>query len=478
MFHDFRYAVRSLRKNPGFALVAVVSLALGIGANSAMFSLADGLVLRPLPVPHAGQLIAVQSHLRGESLGGFLEYSPMSYPDFTDLKKRSKSFSGLVASEYSPFGFAAEKNALPQMKFGVLVSGDFFRVLEVPPVLGRDFRPDEDQVVGRDPVVIVGYEFWKSAFEGRPDVIGKTVFLNGIAFTIIGVAQESFTAPHPMVRGSLYVPFAMGPRLAGDSQLNMLERRDARQMYVHGRLQAGVRLAQAVAETQVIGQQLAQAYPDTNRTCSLEVATDVQSRLRENPSRLAIVGFMLALASVVLLIACANVMNLMLSRGRARSREIAVRLAIGAGRGRLVRQLLTESLIIALLGGGLGLVVAQAGADLFSHIRVPSDIPIVLNFGLNPGVLLFTLAASLASAILFGLVPALQATRPELTPALKSGRSDDGKRRRFFGRNSLVIAQVAGSLALAADLRHSDLSRGLCAPLCPRRFQDRPSSDR
>ena len=147
MFRDFRYAWRTLLKNPGFALVAIISLALGIGANSAIFSLVDSLLLRPLPVPHAWQLVAVQSQVRGESLGGLLEYSPLSYPDYIDLKKKANSFSGLTASEYSPFGFTSEKNVLPKMKYGVLASGDFFRVLEVRPVLGRSFRPDEDQVV-------------------------------------------------------------------------------------------------------------------------------------------------------------------------------------------------------------------------------------------------------------------------------------------------------------------------------------------
>jgi len=449
MWNDFRYAARTLRKSPGFAVVAVISLALGIGANSAMFSLANGLLLRPLPVPHASQLIAVQSKLRGESLGaGLFEYSPVSYPDFRDLKAKSASFAGLAASEYSPFGFSVEKDQQPKMKFGVLVSGDFFRVMDVRPALGRDFRPDEDQVAGRDAVVILGYDFWKADCGGQPDVVGRTIFLNNIGFTVIGVAREGFTAPYPTVRGAFYVPLAMGARLAGDSQPNMLERRAARQIMVQGRLKPGVSVARAAAEAAVIGRQLSIAYPDTNRTSSLELTTDINARIREKPTSLAIFGFLLALAAVVLVIACANVMNLLLSRGRARTREIAVRLAIGAGRGRLIRQLLTESLIIALLGGVLGLVVAQASADLFSQIRIPSDIPLVLDFSLDPTVLLFTLAASIASAILFGLAPALQCTNPELTPALKTGRADEGKRRRLLGRNALVIVQVAGSLLL------------------------------
>lgn len=448
MFRDFGYALRTLRKTPGFAAVAIVSLAFGIGATSAIFTLADGLILRPMPVPNASQVIVVQSQLRGESLGGLLQYSPVSYPDFADLRSRSQSFAGLTASQYTPLGFALDKSALPQMKYGVLVSGDFFRVLDLTPILGRAFRPDEDQVPGRDAVAVLGYQLWKTEFAASPDAIGKTIFLNGIAFTVIGVAPESFTGPIPMLLGALYVPVAMWPRLAGDPHPSPLDRRSDRQMIVHGRLKPGVSEEQAAAEARLIGQQLAQAYPDTNRTCSLVLSTDLESRVQRNPFDLTLIAFLLALAGVVLLIACANVMNLMLSRGRARSREIAVRLAIGAGRGRLIRQLLTESLVIALLGGVLGLLVAQAGADLFSQIRIPADIPLVLDFRLDPRALLFTFAASVLSAVLFGLAPALQTSRPNLASALKAGSGAPAGRHHFFGRSTLVIGQVAGSLFL------------------------------
>jgi len=193
MLHDLRYALRTLRKSPGFALVAIISLALGIGANSAMFSFADAILLRPLPVPHPSDLIVVQSQLRGEAIGGLFQYSGLSYPDFKDLRDRNKSYTGLVASQYSQFGFAAQKGTLPQMKFGEMVSGDFFSVMDVPPELGRAFRPDEDTVPGRDAVVVLGYELWRMEFASDPNVIGKTVFLNNVPFTVIGVAPEPFT---------------------------------------------------------------------------------------------------------------------------------------------------------------------------------------------------------------------------------------------------------------------------------------------
>ena len=448
MLQDFGYALRTLRKTPGFTAVAVLSLALGIGANSAIFSLANGLILRPLHVPNASQVIVVQSQMRGENLGGLLQYSPVSNPDFVDLRSRSQSFTGLVASEYVPLGFTVDKNALPRMKFGAAVSGDFFRVLGAPPAAGRDFRVEEDRVPGRDRVAMLGYELWKTEFSASPDAIGATIFVNGLAFTVIGVAPESFTGPHPMVQASLYVPLAMVHSLAGEAAPNQLEKRADRSMFVHGRLRPGVTVRQAAAEARVISQQLAQAYPDTNRTCTLVADTATNARVHEDPLDFTLMLALLSLSGVVLLIACANVMNLMLSRGRARSREVAVRLAIGASRSRLVRQFLTESLVIAFAGGLLGLVVAQAGADLFSQFRIPSDVPIVLDFSLDPRCLLFTAGAAVVSAVLFGLAPAFRSTRPDLSCALKPGTTGGGKRRHFFGRNVLVIGQVAGSLLL------------------------------
>lgn len=448
MLRDLRYAVRTLRQNPGFALVAILSLALGIGANSAIFSLADAILLRPIAAPHASEIIQVQSQLRGESLGGLAQYAQLSYPDYRDLQAQSRSFSGLAATQYSSFGFATQKNALPQMKFGALVSGNFFDVFEVRPELGRGFRPDEDQVPGRDAVAVLSHDLWKTEFGGRPDIIGQNLFLNGIQFTVIGVAPEDFTGPYVLLRSALYVPIAMGPRLTGDTSRKLLEDRGARGLFVHGRLKPGVRLSQAAAGARVISAQLAASYPQTNRTCSLVVDTDLRARLRQGVFNAVVVGFLLALAAVVLLIACANVMNLLLSRAGARSREIAVRLAIGAGRARLIRQMLTESLVIAVLGGAVGMFVAQLGVDLLSRLPIPSDIPIAFDLRLDTRVLLFAMGASLVSALLFGLAPAIQSAKPDLVPALKSGRAEGGRRRRFLGRNTLVMAQVAASLML------------------------------
>jgi macrolide transport system ATP-binding/permease protein len=446
MVYDLRYALRTLRHNPGFALIAIISLALGIGANAAIFSLADYVLLPRLNVPNASRIMVVQSQLRGESLGNLFQFNGLSYPDFEDFLKKNNSFDGLAASQYFQFGFTTDKTAQPHMKFGVLVSGNFFDVLGVRPDLGRSFRPDEDKVPGRDAVVVLGHDLWETEFASDPNVVGRSIFLNGLPFSVVGVAPRSFTGPNAWVRADLFAPLAMQPALAGGPQQSELEMRGLRVLTVMGRLKAGVRLGQAAAETRVIGQQLAQMYPSTNRTCSLEVMTYREATTI--PTTTTLFLFLLGLAGVVLVIACANVMNLMLSRASARAREIAVRLAIGAGRPRLIRQLLTESLVIAVLGGALGLVVAQAGADRFSQIRVPIDVPLVIDVKLDPLVLLFALLVSVSSAILFGLAPALQSTQTDLVSALKSGGAAPGKRRRFLGRNALVITQVSASLLL------------------------------
>ena len=448
MVHDLRYALRTLRHNPGFAAVAIISLALGIGANAAIFSLADYILLRPLPVPNPSELMVVSSKFRGESIAGLTDLSDVSYPDFDDLRKKSNSFAGLTACKYFSFGFAPDKTALPQMKFGALVSGNFFSELGLNPALGRGFRADEDKVPGRDAVVVLGHALWESEFASSPDIIGKSIFLNGLPFTVVGVAPESFGGPNVFIRSDLYVPLAMQSTLAAGSGQSELEMRGLRGMTVFGRLKPGVGLGQAQAEAQVVSQQLAQAYPKTNATCTLVVSTQGHAQFRRVSMIVMLVLFLSGLSAVVLLIACANVMNLLLSRASGRSREIAMRLALGAGRGRLIRQLLTESLVLAILGGALGLLVAQAGVNLFSQARVPIDVPLIVDVKLDPRVLLFALLVSTASAILFGLAPAVQCSKPDLAPALKSGGAVDDKRRHLLGRDALVIAQVAGSLLL------------------------------
>jgi putative ABC transport system permease protein len=447
MINDIRYALRVLRQNPGFALVAILSLALGIGANAVIYSETEAMILRPLPVPDPSRVVSVSAYLPGDTLVGSVVPNELSYPDFRDFQKRATSYDGVIGFQYASFGFAPDAKTQPQSEYGLLVSGNFFQALRVAPELGRPFRPDEDQIAGRDAVAIISHNLWVNQFGERSDIVGRSIRLNGIDFTIVGVAPEKFGVDVFTVP-DIFVPLAMSPRLSGTPAVNPLERRDLRMTDVKGRLKPGVTLAQADAEARVIAQQWAQAYPATNRNWTAGVRTERQHRFEQSPPNVLLMGFQMALAVVVLLIACANIANLLLSRARARAREIAVRLAIGAGRARLIRQLLTESLVVAVLGGGLGLALAVGVTGALGSLRVPSDPPVQFSLAVDGQVVVFSLLATAASVLLFGLIPALQATRGDLVPALKASGTDAGRRSRLWGRNSLVTVQVAASTLL------------------------------
>jgi macrolide transport system ATP-binding/permease protein len=441
MLKSVRHTARMLRKNVAFTAIAVCSLAIGIGATSAMFSFADALLLRPLPVFKPSSVVAVTT----ANSAAFGTNNAISYPDYVDFRDRNRSFEGLVAASYATFGFSPDPTALPQMRFGLFVSGNFFRVLGVEPSIGRGFRDTEDQAVGRDSVVVLGHDFWVSHFGGSPSAVGSKIRLNGIEFTIVGVAPERFTGIDQFLRPALFVPLAMSPRTAQD---NNLTRRDVRWLIVKGRLMPGVSVNQAQADLAAIASELQKAFPQSNRNQRVAVQTELQLRAEQSPPNTALVAMLVLLSLCVLLVACANVAGLLLSRARARSREIAVRLAIGARRGSLIRQLLIENLLLALMGGVAGVAVAYGGAKFFSGLPIPSDLPIVISVGLDRRVLYFTLAVSLLSTLLFGLTPALNATRPDLVSALKAADADSAGKRRFWGRNLIVAGQVALSLVL------------------------------
>jgi len=435
MLNDLRYAVRTLRQNPGFALTAIVSIALGIGATAAVFSYGEGLVLRPLTVPNPSQVVKLSSRTPSGT------YGDMSYRDYLDYRDKLQSFDGLVAYSLTPFGFAKDSKSQSQMKYGYLVSGNLFRVLGTEPQLGRGFRPEEDQAPGRDAVVVLAHDFWTNEFSSDPSVIGRRVRLNGADFTVIGVAPESFTGMDLFIRPAFYVPALMAPNTG------LLIDRASRQFSVKGRLKTGVSIQAGSAEASALAKSLEQSYPKTNRAFGAALRTEFEARLDNDPVTPLMVAVLFAIVLVALGIACANVANLTLSRGRARAREIAVRSAIGASRGRLVRQLMAESLVIAVAGGALSLLVAQFCIDVVSKLPTAGDIPIQTDIQLDTRVFWFTLLVSLATAILFGLVPALQSTRSDLVPALKAGPSDQN-RKRLLGRNALVTVQIAGAVVL------------------------------
>jgi predicted permease len=442
MLNDLRYAARALRKNPGFAITAIVSIALGIGANATTFSLADGLLFRPLPVARPAQVVT----LRARTPAG--RFGDISYPDYLDFRDKNQSFSGLVAYRLAPVGFAADARAQVELKYGYLVSGNFFQTLGVEPQLGRGFRPDEDKVPGRDAVVVLAHDFWKNEFSADPSVIGRHVRFHGLDFTVIGVAPESFTGIDPFVKPAFFVPSMMGPRLLPSND-DLLTNRGKRDFGVKGRLRPGASVRSADAEASAFAKSLEQSYPGTNRTFGAAVRTETQTQLDNSPADALLVVLLFTVVFLVLSIACANVANLMLNRGQARAREIAVRLAIGASRVRLLRQLMAESLLIGLAGGALGLFLAELFVPLFTTLQsnAPGDVPTQLTFHVDDRVLGFTILVSIFSAVLFGLVPSLRATSTDLVPALKSGLWDQ-TRKRLFGRSALVSVQIAGSLVL------------------------------
>jgi putative ABC transport system permease protein len=456
MLNDIRYALRMLRQNPGFAATAIVSIALAIGSNTAIFSLADVLVFKPLPVRNASNVVSVRAMAPSSAMSALADGGmDISYPDFADIRDKSHSFDGLIAYRMTPAGFAKDDRSQAQLRMGYLVSGNLFQVLGVEPSLGRGFRPEEDQVLGRDPVIVLAHDFWTEEFSRDVSIIGRQVRLNGIDFTVVGVAPESFFGITQFVRPAFFVPVMMASRL--NTEEDLLGNRRFRNFGVKGRLKPGVTIQAANEEVSTIAKTLEASYPDTNKGFGAAVRTEIQLRLDRAPMYGPIIVSLFTLVAIVLLIACCNVANLILSRGQARYREIAVRLAIGASRFRLIRQLMAECLLIALAGGALGLLVAQAGTDYFSRIETVSDSPVKLDYQIDGRVLAFTLLVSVASAVFFGLIPVLRSTRPDLTPALKPG-TQSHHRKRFLGRRALVVAQIAGSLVLliaAGGVYHS-----------------------
>src|SRR5580692_139903 len=442
LFKEIRQAIRLLLNNPGFTAIATISLALGIGANSAIFSLADAILLRPIPIPQASHVLNVITSTPSAT------HDDLSYPEYRDIREKSQSLTGLVAFQFTTVGFAATPKALPQMRMGQMVSDNFFKVLDVQPALGRAFLPDEGKVPGRDAIVILSDHFWETEFGRDPSVIGRVVRMNGIDFTIVGVTSKNFTGIDQWIRPYFYVPLTMAPRLTVSSGRSVLEDRGNRMFNAKGRLKPGVSRETAQAELTGIGKNLEQAYPVPNRNRSLLLRTELEDRLEQDPYDSYLVVMLMALAGLVLIIACANVANLLLSRSQARSREIAIRLAIGVGRMRLLRQLLIESLLLGMCGCVLGLVFAFGGIRFLQTLKIPTDLPVVLAPVLDQRVLMFSLIAGVLSALVFGIAPAWQALKTDLVPALRSAGLTASARRRTIGRNALVVSQVSLSVVL------------------------------
>ncbi|HZU22399.1 MAG TPA: ABC transporter permease, partial [Terriglobales bacterium] len=442
MLQEIRFALRLLARNPGFTAIAALSLALGIGANSAIFSLADALLLRPLPIEDPSRVAVVDLEASGGMLGG----ESLSYPDYQDFRQKTQSFSGLIGWQFKRLSFARTANDVPEMYMGVVVTDNFFQVLGVKPAPGRAFTPPEAQVSGRDQLVVVSHDFWANHLGSDPAIVGRSVRINGIDFTVIGVAPESFTGIDQYFRPAFYVPVTMSQRLAG-APTDALKERDTRIIVLKGRLKPGVSTAQAQAELATIWASLAPLHNETDRKLTVAVRSEFAQRVKEDPPDAYLIAMLMALVALVLLIACANVANLLLGRARARKREIAIRLAIGITRARLLRQLLVESAMLALLGGAVGVGLAYGGIRFLQTIKAPSDPPVVIHPELDARVLLCALVCAVIAGLAFGIAPAIGSLKTDLVPALKNADAADG-RQRMFGRNTLVVAQVALALVL------------------------------
>jgi putative ABC transport system permease protein len=422
---DVQFALRVLRKSPGFTAIAILTLALGIGANTALFSVVNGVLLNPLPFQEPDQLVELYTKTPS------FDQSSITYPNFLDWRENNRSFSSLSAFRSDNFNLTGSGEA--ERLHGHMISADFFSTLGLQPVLGRAFRPEEDQP-GAAPVAILGDALWKRRFGSSPDILGKNVTLNGVSYAVVGVAQRTITGLSP---SDVYIPIGQW------NDPTFRDRRISMGTNALARMKFGVTIEQARTDLNMVAKNLAAAYPESNKDSGITLVplkTDVVGNVR------GVLLVLLGAVSFVLLIACANVANLLLARATGRAREFAIRSALGASASRVVRQLLTESVLLGIAGGAIGLLLAELGMRAILA-ALPDSLPRVEEIALDSHVILFTVGVSLLTGVVFGLVPALKMLQPDVSETLKEGaRGSSGKRHRT--QRVLVAVEMALALVL------------------------------
>ncbi|KPK01254.1 MAG: hypothetical protein AMS20_13965 [Gemmatimonas sp. SG8_28] len=442
-WQDLRYAVRKLMKSPGFTAIAITIMGLGIGANTAIFSIVNAVLFRPLPYENPSEIVRI---FTSDSDGR----TPLavSYPDLIDYRARSDLFSGAVAYENVFLNLTGSDGS--EVVMGEYLCADFFALLGVAPALGRAFTPEEDEPGASPPVVVLAYDTWRRRHGGDPAIVGSTIRLNGRPVTVVGVGPEGYNGSTVGITSEYWLPWGSAVQVE-PAEVRRMEGRGNRSLMMIARLQPGVTREQAEAALNGVARRLGEAYPETNENLAVFVYPANQVRLHPiiDSALYPAAGLLMAVVGLVLLVACSNIANLMLVRAASRRKEVAVRLALGARRSRLISQLLTESTLLGVAGGIAGLVMAIWFARFIVSFKPPLPIPVVIDLNLDWRVLAFTVVLSLITGVLFGLAPALKSSRPDLVPTLKDEtHSLAVKNRRLSMRNLLVVSQVALSLVL------------------------------